>query len=127
MTDPFPNLVLPMPSLEVHNIPPEITQSKTSTPPDLQDFTADNILENSPDEVHVISPPIPYHSPTPDAVLVRKSSRFTKPPSYLRDFHCNLISHKDLPPCATSYSLSKYLSYDSLSSSHKAFVMSVSL
>ncbi|RVW99848.1 Retrovirus-related Pol polyprotein from transposon RE1 [Vitis vinifera] len=57
-------------------------------------------------------------APSLAKVLLRRSMRVSKPP-YLKDFHYNLLSHKDLPSCATSYPLSKYLSHGSLSASVK--------
>ncbi|KAL6342654.1 hypothetical protein AAG906_013060 [Vitis piasezkii] len=63
--------------------------------------------------------PLGIKAPSLAKVLLRRSIRVSKPPSYLKDFHCNLLSHKDLPSCATSYPLSKYLSHGSLSASVK--------
>ena len=116
LADPFPDLVLPHPFLKV------TTVSSSSLPPDYisqDNYDVGNSIE-----------PIVSHLPDShniyDNAPVRKATRSVKPPSYLRDFHCNLLSHKELPPCNSSYPLSNYLFYNSLSSSHKDFVMNVS-
>ncbi|KAL5565662.1 hypothetical protein UlMin_028826 [Ulmus minor] len=62
----------------------------------------------------------------PVIVPSRKSTRSIKPPSYLQDYHCNLVSDKPLPVSTSSYPLSTVLSYNSLSASHRAFVLAVS-
>ena len=58
-----------------------------------------------------------------EPVPIRKSSRQHKPPSYLRDFHCNGVSDKVSVP---RHALANVLSYEQLSSSFKAFTASVS-
>ncbi|RVW88895.1 Retrovirus-related Pol polyprotein from transposon RE2 [Vitis vinifera] len=50
-------------------------------------------------------------------------SRVTKPPSYLRDYHCYATVSQ---PTHVPYSLSSVLSYDKLSSSHHALVHAIS-
>ena len=50
-------------------------------------------------------------------------SRVTKPPSYLRDYHCYTTVSQ---PTHVPYSLSSVLSYDKLSSSHHALVHAIS-
>ncbi|KAL5577040.1 hypothetical protein UlMin_018739 [Ulmus minor] len=62
----------------------------------------------------------------PVVVPSRKSTRSIKPPSYLQDYHCSLVSDKPLPVSTSSYPLSTVLSYNSLSASHRAFVLVVS-
>jgi len=69
-----------------------------------------------------------------NAIPLRHSSRVHKPPTYLKDYHCNLVSTSilALAPLLSSsdsnasssgilYPLSSYLSYDKLSTTHKAF------
>lgn len=60
------------------------------------------------------------------AVVVRRSSRLTQKPSYLRDYHCNLIHNLAPTDKSLCYPLDKHLSYQSLSSSHKSFVLNIS-
>ena len=122
LVDPFPDLVLPK-ALDV----PLISQPTAPIHTDLQDISDISQHEES------FIPGLSVHDTSPDAVPspdaiplpLRQSSRITKPPSYLRDFHCNLLSHKQFPTCAKSYPLSNF-SYEFLSSSHKNFVMNVS-
>ena len=130
MINPFPDLVLQISSLE----PSLISQSVISTP--LIDSnisllvsgglspTPNSAFNNIALELFDLDLHVLAHSPT--KVLFRRSIKVSKPPFYLKDFHYNLLSHKDLPSCATSYSLSKYLSYGSLSTSHKNFVLNFS-
>ena len=88
--DPFPNLVLP--SMSLDNLTPPY-----STQPD-----------------PIILDPTPI-APTPPNPITRKSSRPVKRPSYLKDFHCNLLqSSPILPSTSTSYPLTNYLSYHHL-------------
>lgn len=55
---------------------------------------------------------------------LRKSPRTTKPPTYLQDYHCDLVqADKSL---TSPYHLNLVLSYDKLSSSFRAFTLSVS-
>ena len=56
----------------------------------------------------------------------RRLCRVTKPPSYLRDYHCNLLTGTTFSLPRVAYPISDYISYDHLSLSHKTFVLSVS-
>lgn len=66
-------------------------------------------------------------------LLIRKSSRQNKPPTYLQHYHCNLISNtipvsEAYTPNSSSqcmYSLLSFLSYDVLSSAHKYFTLNI--
>ena len=85
-----------------------------------------------------ISPPIP---PLVENVIpLRHSSRVHKPPTYLRDYHCNLVSTSVLASAsllsssnsnASSlgilYPLSSTLSYEKLSTPHKAFSIALTI
>ena len=65
----------------------------------------------------------------PDEVLIpnshlRRSTKTTKPPSYLQAYHCSQVTSIptfDLPQSGTSHPPSSFLSYDHLSPSYKAF------
>ncbi|WJZ87684.1 hypothetical protein VitviT2T_007049 [Vitis vinifera] len=120
---PFPNLVLPISSLE----PSPISQSIVYAPSIDSNIslpisgglspTLDSAFNNIASEL--FDSDLHVSAPSLAKVLLRRSIRVSKPPSYLKDFHCNLLSHKDLPSCATSYPLSKHLSHGSLSASVK--------
>lgn len=50
---------------------------------------------------------------TPSHIIpTRASSRVSKQPSYLRDYHCHLLQHKSVSPSTLLYSLNIYLNYD---------------
>lgn len=103
LVDPFLNLVLPSPNITTSHTPP--------------------FNPNPPQVIpHIASPPALSTS----AIPPRRLSRIVKPPSYLRDYHCNLLTHVTPTPNHSSYPLCKVLSYASLPPSHKAFVLNVS-
>ncbi|KAA0043630.1 Reverse transcriptase, RNA-dependent DNA polymerase [Cucumis melo var. makuwa] len=69
-------------------------------------------IETSKETNHLIQTTIPTAS--------RRSSRPHCPPSYLKDFHCNLTSHRKSP-----FPLEKYLSYNSYNQNHKKYTLNV--
>ena len=56
----------------------------------------------------------------PITIAPRKSSRQYHPPSYLKDFHCNLTSQRSTP-----FHLTKYLSYKAYSQHHKNYLFNI--
>ena len=62
---------------------------------------------------------------------LRRSTRVSKPPTYLQDYHYKLAqsatstSSSSIASTGTSYPLSSFLSYDHLSPSHRNFALSV--
>ena len=83
----------------------------------------------------------PISSRVPELPLVRRSSRPFKPPSYLHEYHCNLASAHVLATASLPqphdssisdspgilYPLSSTLSYNRLSTSHKAFAIALTV
>ena len=56
-----------------------------------------------------------------------RQRRITKPPSYLLDYHCALVSSTHpSTDSSTAHLIQKYLNYDRLSSSYRALVLSIS-
>lgn len=61
----------------------------------------------------------------PESIIyLRRTSRQTHPPSYLKDFHCNLIKEEPITSTAP-YFFGKYLSYDTYSAPHKHYLLNV--
>ena len=66
--------------------------------------------------------------PIADPILLKRSSRSIKRPSYLQEFHCNEVSY--VKPVSsslsgTSHPLSSHVSYQHLSSSYKTFCCAI--
>ncbi|XP_073119931.1 uncharacterized protein [Henckelia pumila] len=59
-------------------------------------------------------------------VPIRTSSRITRQPSYLRDYHCHLLRYNSIHSSTIRYPIHEYISYSSLSQTHKNFVLNVS-
>lgn len=123
-------------SLPISDIGPAPSPNNTPIPqpaPPIPDLTNSPTLghHNSPiDHSNFASLPdtttqsdIDHSPPQP----TRISSRTRKTPSHLKDYHCFLTTHD--PPHAFTYKhpLSKYLSYDRLSSTHKYFLVALSI
>ena len=74
--------------------------------------------------------------PDPPSLILRKSTRLHKPPSYLQEFHCNNASllpapsPSSTPTCqgttSTNFPLSNYLSYSKLAPGYQSFVLNAS-
>ena len=106
ITDPFPHLVLPNPTLE--SLFPNPAPSTSHSLP----------LSDSPS-------PLPEPS-SHTFIPPRRSTRLFKQPSYLRDYHCHLAFSSHIPFTHSCYPISQFLSYDLLSLSYKKFILSVS-
>ena len=60
---------------------------------------------------------------------LRRSTRTSKPPSYLQAYHCSQVTSDptpNLPQSGTSHPFSSFLSYEHLSPSYKSFCCSIS-
>ncbi|KAH7521922.1 hypothetical protein FEM48_Zijuj07G0083300 [Ziziphus jujuba var. spinosa] len=99
--DLFSNHVLPLPAHEISSSSnSEIVSTSSSTPP-------------------------------PTSIASTRPKRVVKQPSYLSNYHCNLASSSSSitlshSKSSTLHPLSSYLSYNRLSSHHKAFILSIS-
>ena len=65
------------------------------------------------------------------SIVLRRSTRPTKPPSYLEAYHCNQVTSPPIPrsfiPISSiSHPLQSYLSYTNLSSPYKSFCYAIS-
>ena len=94
--DPFPDLVLPIVTSEIH---------LTFHP-----YTSSTL----------------YLTQNTDHLPLRRSFRVSKTPSYLRQYHCHLLTHGTILDTTQPYPLSQVISYNSLSSNHRLFALHVS-
>ncbi|KAF5475503.1 hypothetical protein F2P56_007303 [Juglans regia] len=77
------------------------------------------------------------NSPTPapsleqnSAIVPRRSNQLRNTPSHLQDYHCNLVSRAPIHTSfnfSTPYPFTNHITYDHLSSSHRAYALSLSL
>lgn len=58
---------------------------------------------------------------------LRRSTRVRSTPTYLQDFHCNLLTHGTPDINTSPYFFGKYLSYNALRPSHKEFMLNISV
>lgn len=113
LIDPFPYLVLPIPI--------------QTTPQDAYTDAPGHQIKQSQPIDHIVNDDArDYYNGHPlDTIPVttaniRKSQRTIKPPTYLKDFHCNLTNIK------SPHHIGNFISYANLSASHKQFVLNVS-
>lgn len=115
-----------------HNTPPPIhihtENDLPTTNPSPTTTHESNVNRSHPHPIELV--PISTNQP-PNPTNIRKSARTSKPPSYLQDFHCSLISDNSnpFPPYnigTTPYPLSNYLSYDKLSHHQRLFNLNIS-
>lgn len=59
-------------------------------------------------------------------IPTRTSSRASKQPYYLRDYHCHMLKHNSAPSSKILCPLNTYLVYDSLSLSYRHFSLNIS-
>ena len=95
--------------------------------PKLNPLPATNLPNQKPSS-STTSMPITSESPPNVSISPSKPARTRNKPNYLHDYHCSLInSVEHIDTHSTTHPIQKYLSYDNLSSSYKAFVLSVSV
>lgn len=88
----------------------------------------------TPPQLTTNTPFSPLHSPLINAQhvphILRKSSKQSKPPSYLQDFHYNMLQGTTTFPllslCTNLYPISNFISCSKLSSDHKLFTLKLS-
>lgn len=111
--DPFPDLVLPQAALSDDSHQSQVV-------PDVQ--LPSHSTSNANDTEHELILP---SSEASDTAPARISTRVSKRPSYLQDYHCHLLQHKLLPASQVLYPLSNYLSYDSLSPRYRTLALNI--
>lgn len=120
-TDPFflfyfsyqlPSTIVP-PSSNTPPGPPATTSADSSSIPPQPATT----IEGSSTALASAEPP---------SAIIRKSTRPSNPPSYLKDFHCNIVSSTLPVSSSTPYPLSYVLSYSKLSPNYLHYTLSIS-
>lgn len=94
------------------------------------------LISNYTEENFAISPELVKHSDMPNystghssstqTESMRISTRVSRQPSYQKDYHYHFLKCNSAPLATIRYPLSNYISYNTLSSSHKNFVLNVS-
>lgn len=96
--------------------------------PTLMPLPQDHTIPNY-DDTYDSSPPTNIASPTQIDISTRRSFRPRKLPSYLQDYHCNLIHNSTVSltylNVSSPHHHSSILSYDHLSLKHKHFTLSI--
>lgn len=114
-SDPFHNVVLPHSFSDI-----ELLVSTCIT----IEFS-NSINENQDQDMNPQPTIIRRNSYQPNRI--RRTNRISNPPSYLRDCHCNDVSHsKNNSHSDLSFSLQSVLSFDKVSNRHRIFVMPIS-
>ena len=117
----------PIPS-SFHDNSPNCTSFPSAASHPISDDTIINVHHDVDEDLPQDLPKALDELMVPDQAL-RRSSRVSKPPSYLQAYHCNqvtIVPTLNLPQSGTSYPLSSFLSYDHLSPSYKSFCCSIS-
>ncbi|KAL4027854.1 hypothetical protein IC575_011044 [Cucumis melo] len=145
--DPLPGFSLPKPfhecNLHSHTtlIPPPTLQTNT-TPTRDEDPSNSNIESNDSENQQPMNDEnmarnsdinettISQQDRQPNAneeTTIRKSTRITKPPSYLQAYHCSLLTTQSpTTQKSTKYPINQYLSYQALSPTYKYSILQVS-
>ena len=116
-TSSFPFDDLLSPSLSLSTIPTSVSSTLDDTILQVHHELDDDFLHDVPAELIV------------DPIPLRQSTRAHKRPSYLQDYHCNMVTSSPIASIlqsGTSHPLSSHLSYQFLSSSYKTFCCSIS-
>jgi len=98
---------------------------------DLSFLTSSSPLQNQ--QTSYIVPQQEYSSltfTTPDnlvPLVIRKSTRSTKPSAYLKDFHCNIATGiKSKHSSLVKYPISSFVNYSKFSNNHNHFTFNIS-
>jgi hypothetical protein len=123
---PSPPIITPEPDLEPI-IPQNPIQPLPQPSPDPVSPNPTNTPTHTPQSVSLNPTNPPTNTPQP--VTLRQSTRISRPPSYLNDFHCELLQkHPTVNATSngTIFPLSSVLQYDNCCSKYKNFCLSIS-
>lgn len=119
--NPFPDLVLPKLSNKPDEIPsydfPLSNNSATNISSSLEVMpnTSTESPPTSLDNIYTMNFQTLYsnlnNTPT-EIVLAPRRTKITKPPSYLREYHCNLLHNIPIPPMTSKFLLKAMISYN---------------
>lgn len=121
--EPFPDIVIP--SFSNAHIPIDVhdaSLSDNSNNDQTQLFVPHQVVDPTSNSTSTLP-----NSDDNNNVHIRRSVRQSKVPSYLHDYHLNLLIHSPLPQCPTAYPLNQVISYNDLSPTYKHFALNISL
>ncbi|CAN1165361.1 Retrovirus-related Pol polyprotein from transposon TNT 1-94 [Linum perenne] len=112
---------------------PQVTLESLAPVNDLNETPLTNNSEEDDINNHpsVDSEPVTEtcNSPTTSttSLIPRRSTRISKPPSYLKDYHCTFLATGKIPKDHAIYPLHQVLSYDNLSTSYRNYSLSITI
>jgi len=88
-----------------------------------QNYTSPTTPLQNQQRPHIVPQQRPYN---PVPLVIRKSTRSTKPLAYLKDFHCKVVAGIETKNSSlVKYPISNFVNYTNFSNNHKHFTFSI--
>lgn len=84
----------------------------------------DAAIHNRPLSNRLEPPPLSAPTPTYNPIVLRRSQRQRLPPTFLKDYHCNLLHISPTLMSSIAHPLDRILSYG-FSTNHRHFLLSI--